>query len=318
MLLEKLSLSSTIIMFNFKQLRKIYNHIDVNNIKKIVYNKPVDDGLKKIINETDFSWKEMISYSNECNTHMEIVCEDIKMNFYYINEIHIPLVRIVNMLKSIMCLKTYLKIQKSFTFHIFCYDCPKVMPKMDEILSPKHINSGFTILNKDDIIIIRLEEWTKTILHEILHHCIDIHKDNYSLEQLKRLRERFHLSPRLYLLPNEAVVEFFTTIYFCTFLSFETGVSREYLLDEEMKNSIIQSNKILHLQGKKQWFENTNAFCYIVFKTILLIKYKNIIKNMKFPYDTEYIVRILLQHSKIPKTDLVKHDRSLKMMSYSF
>ena len=47
-------------------------------------------------------------------------------------------------------------------------------------MTSENINSGFTYVNRNDIYIFRKEEFPKVILHELIHHDLNIHQDNFN------------------------------------------------------------------------------------------------------------------------------------------
>ena len=66
-------------------------------------------------------------------------------------------------------------------------------------------------------------------------------------------------------------------------------------MKKEVDFSLYQCHKILDKQGNTPWYETTNAYCYIIFKTILL---KNMTKlsEYTYPYNPEYIKEFLIKY----------------------
>jgi hypothetical protein len=146
----------------------------------------------------------------------------------------------------------------------------RYMPaKKDELIDVININGGFTYTNKNNIYIIRKEDYNKVILHELLHHNIFIHKDEWKEANIKRLKEHFNIHNKMILIPNEAIIETYACILNTIFYSIETGTSLKDNLKKDQEYSIYIAKKILERQGKKKWIEKTHSYCYIVFKTIL-------------------------------------------------
>jgi len=302
-------------MIDFKQLKHIYDTIVLKNVEK----KICTFSNKSIVNEIRqcrFCWEEIEIYLNECKQYMEIKTDILTMNIYFQKKINIPYVKILLVLKNLLTIMSLFDINKPFIFHIILYDGKRCLPPKNETISPIHINGGFTTLYRPEIFILRTEEFGKTLIHELIHHCNTIHNESYSSQQLHRLRNEFHISKNTILNPNEAVVEFFTTILHCALLSCQTGIPKEMLIDIEIQHSIKQSNKIILKQGANEWIENTNSYCYIVLKTILLINYKKFLKLFA-TNNTNDIVDFLIKNRKIPKYACCKQDLSMKMMSLS-
>lgn len=164
-------------------------------------------------------------------------------------------------------------------------------------IEPKHINTGFCFqdptINTTKIIIFRKEEWFKTLIHECLHAFnleFNSHRINFSM----LFSDTFFINSSF--LVNETFVEFwarllntsihtyYEIIYPKDLSSFYTRLSHNMLM--ERIHSIYQSSKILKLFGleyadvinkskeklnKKVYIETTNAFCYYVLTSLLMI-----------------------------------------------
>ena len=63
----------------------------------------------------------------------------------------------------------------------------------DKILTPYHANSGFTFIKRNEIFIFRKEEFPKVIIHELLHHDINIHSDDFKMENKELLMKHFNI-----------------------------------------------------------------------------------------------------------------------------
>lgn len=311
-------------MINFKKLKHEYDRIsvyDIQNNAGISFGdlENFADQYSNVANEmktSRFCPRKIMDYYFKCNKFMKIVVsQDISLHFFYIDELHESMYKIFKTIKQCIVLKKYFGITKHLNIYVVTAPDKRFMPK-EGYITCQHINGGWTALNHNDIFIIRSEEFGKVILHEILHHCEHIQNDNWKREHLVVLKTHFKISENTVLVPNEAIIELWATILYTLFSSFEYGIAYNLLMNKELEYSIIQYNKILDKQNEKSWYEETNAYCYIVFKTIMLCNLEKFLKACSRPYDPTYIVNFLVTHSKsIPYKK--SKDNSLRMMKFS-
>ena len=66
--------------------------------------------------------------------------------------------------------------------------------------------------------------------------------------------------------------------------------------------------------NKDPWFETTNTYCYVIFKTILL---KNMSKltQYTYPYNPEYITMFLIKHKDTIKNKVKNKEFYNKILS---
>ncbi len=173
-------------------------------------------------------------------------------------------------------------------------------------LSRFNINSGFTYLHpyetnndKIAIFIIREEEFGKVIFHETIHHISEIHS-SFKLSNIIKLQNHFNIKSDID--PNEAIVEFWATIMYLKFISEETNKDFYQLFKEELKYSLYKSYQLLELQKKNNniWFDYTNVYCYVIFKTIFMYNLNEFKKIYTFPYNDDIITDFLIKYSKLP------------------
>jgi hypothetical protein len=149
----------------------------------------------------------------------------------------------------------------------------------------------------------------------MLHHVKSIHHDHWPTSDVAELKKTFNIAEQTVLIPNEAIVELCATIVYIYFLSSEYNLNFNTLLESELKHSLHQSSKILRKQGNNPWVEYSNAYCYIVFKTILLHAYINNRLPNNIPHDiTSYLI---LHKNDIPKYIYRNTDKSLRIMKLS-
>lgn len=167
-------------------------------------------------------------------------------------------------------------------------------------LSKFNINSAFTYLNRPEIYIMRKEEMGKVLFHEIIHHIPEIHSQ-FKESNIKRLKTHFNIKT-LNIDPNEAIIEFWATVMFLKEISEETQKNFYELYLEELEYSLYKSYQIFKLQkeNNNKWFDYTNAYCYIIFKTIIMYNLPEFQNIYTFPYNDDAITEFLIQYSHLP------------------
>jgi hypothetical protein len=184
-----------------------------------------------------------------------------------------------------------------FNYYIIMNPLKRCLPsKKNDQIDVKHVNGGFTYISKNNIYIVRKEDYEKVIIHELLHHNILIHKEEWLELNIKRLREHFNIHQNMLLIPNEAIIETYACVLNTIFYSIETGTSLKYNLKKDQEHSIQLVKKILEKQGVEKWNEKTHSYCYIVFKTILYVYFNNFLKKNIYNNDTA-ITDFLIKYS---------------------
>lgn len=294
-------------MIDIKVLRTIYESLSIHEIYK---NTHIHHVNKKNItlDSGKFCPQSSIDYAQRCNKVSSFVLKDMSFHFYYVNRLDIPISKILLSIKQAIVCKLYFNIKKSLNIHVTLSPSKRKFPQKNSIITPENINGGFTINEDNNIYIVRREEYSKVMLHEILHHCDKIH-NTFTNDQESTLKNVFNISDNTVLVPNEAIVELWALLFTSAFLSFEYKQKFTDLVKLETQFSIAQSNKILKKQKNMKWHEETNAYCYIIFKTILLINLKEFTVHYTFPYDTEYVTSFLIKHKDtIPSGPLCHED----------
>ena len=100
-----------------------------------------------------------------------------------------------------------------------------------------NVNSGFTYLNKNDIYIVRKEEYPKVLLHELLHHNKYIHS-SFKEYNINRLKKHFNIIANNTFDPNETIVEFWATIIHLKHISEDYNLDFYKLYLDELKYSL--------------------------------------------------------------------------------
>ena len=169
-------------------------------------------------------------------------------------------------------------------------------------LSRFNINSGFTYLRRylsnvpNEIFILRKEEFGKVLFHEIIHHNSQIHSTFKDIN-IKKLQKHFNIKSIID--PNEAIVEFWATVMFLKQISEETNKDFYKLFLEELKYSLYKSYQLFQIQKQNNgiWFDYTNIYCYVIFKTIIMYNLLEFQKIYTFPYNDDIITDFLIKYS---------------------
>jgi hypothetical protein len=200
----------------------------------------------------------------------------------------------------------------------------RFMPsKKEEVIDAVNINGGYTYINKNNIYIIREEDYEKVIIHELLHHNTLIHKQDWEAQNIKRLKEHFKIDNNMLLIPNEAIIETFACILNTVYHSIETGTSFNENLKRDQEHSVILAKKILDKQNGELWNEKTHSYCYIVFKTIFYVYFNDFLKIYKYKNDTgmtdfliKYSQKLYRRIKKIKQIKKFRMNNKLKQTVY--
>lgn len=307
-------------MIDIKKMRQCYKTAaqhapqpDIQNIDPLI-NAPK---IWREFNGTKFAPIQTKEYLQKCDQCLKIGGSSQQLTYYvyYHQHLDIPLAKIMESYHQASALMQYFEVTKYINIYIIMAPYKRKWPSSGELIGPEHINGGFTSLDSHDIYIIRAEEFGKVILHEIIHHCPQVNSTSWLPTQIDMLKAHFGIAKEATLIPNEAVVEVWATMVHCILTYFKFGSILNYkkLLQSELKHSIFLSNKIYEMQNKMKsgWNEHSNAYAYIVFKTILLKHYEKI--NSWDPA-TITDVLILFKDTIKPYKEGLKETNSLSLM----
>lgn len=253
------------------------------------------DVKRLLSNDSFFDWKFVIDYYNSCNKCYRISYKNITFNILVNGTISKK--KREHLCKSIyrvyLTAKLY-NIIKDFNYYIIMYPGKRTLPKKHTSINAVNINGGFTYINRNDIYIVRYQDYEKVILHELLHHNMTMHYDGWKPHNLQILKKLSNISERQLLIPNEAIIETFACILNTIFYSLETGKNFKELLKRDKEHSLKIAKNVLDHQGDYKWFEKTNCYCYVVYKTILYVYINDFLKIYKCRNDddiTQFIIR---------------------------
>lgn len=143
----------------------------------------------------------------------------------------------------------------SINIYIVLSDLKKYI-NTDEIISPHHINTGYTDLNKKNIFIWREEEFEKVTFHELIHLFLKDHKDENILLNTKIK------GPTSFF---EAITDFKAIIYNIIYISIITNIKISKLIEYEY-NFIYNQAKYVYFNLKIHNKQNTPAYSYFILK----------------------------------------------------
>lgn len=265
---------------------------------------------------------EVISYINKINLLKIIKYKNLTFKIYYNTNDDLDFKHI----KKVMKRGAFLLKNKKMIIHLIPSPAKKIL-KENEIMTGANINSGFTYINRNDIYIFRKEEFPKVILHELIHHDLNIHQDRFNEKNKRLLKEHFNICDETTLILNEAVIELWATIFQLAFVSIDYHLEFRKLFKMEVIYSLYKCHQILKIQKDDKWKDRCNIYSYIIFKTILLVNLNEYIKIYMYPnkYDDTSLTEFLIKHSKLPKIQknpefsnkIKRADNSLCFMLFS-
>ena len=229
------------------------------NIEKIK-----EDLLKHF--EGKFNIPEVISYIKQINSYKILRYKNITLKIYYITDDDLDF----QLIKKVIKRGVYLLSKKEIIIHYIPSPAKKLL-KEDGIMTSENINSGFTYLNKNDIYIFRKEEFPKVVLHELIHHDVNIHRDEFNEKNKRLLEEHFNISEDTTLILNECIIELWATIYQLAFVCIDYHYNFRKIFKMEVMYSLYKCHQIFKIQKGDKWKDKCNIYSYIIFKTILLI-----------------------------------------------
>jgi len=249
-------------------------------------------------------------YADTCKHCYHITCVGTEINLYVLMNAKItPKIKkqFFKNLYRVCLISAIYGISKPFNFYIIMNPLKRYMPsKKDDVIDAVNMNGGYTYINKNNIYIIRKEDYAKVMLHELLHHNTSMNYEDWDASNIRRLKEHFKIYEEMLLLPNEAIIETFACILNTIFYSIETpkGVetatnSLSENLKRDQEHSLCLAKRIIDKQDGRDggvWNEKTHSFCYIVFKTILYVYFNQFLKIYRYQNDT-VITDFLLQYS---------------------
>ena len=280
-----------------KNLDKIYKETNKSEIELItntsnVLNDTEKNTLYELINNYSYSdkFKNKIKLLKRINT-IQYNFENTNVNLYlYNNRLSKKLINeILDLINfSITLFNNVHKPKENIKIYFFQINEKKTINiKKNNQLIGDNINTGYTQsfsdMNEDYIVIYRMEELKKVLIHELIH-LYNLHgfmsPSNIEINNfIKSTNPRFSIF--------EAYTETLAVLIYTYYYSKKNNEDFERLINEQLNFSFLQSAKILYNQkifninnlGKKRINETTNATSYFILKCAILNNlnlYKNI------------------------------------------
>jgi hypothetical protein len=269
-----------------------------------------------------FDIPEVISYIDEINSFKIMKYKNLTLKLYYNTNDNLDF----EFIKKVMKRGVFILKGKLITIHLIPSHAKKIL-KEDGIMTSENINSGFTFIKRNDIFIFRKEEFPKVILHELIHHDLNIHQELFKKENEIKLKEHFNLCDETLLILNEAIIELWATILQLAFVSIDYHYEFRKIFKMELNYSLYKCYQIFKIQKGEKWNDKCSIYSYIIFKTILLYYLNDYIKIYMYPnkYDDTTLTDFLINHSKIPEINknpefsskIKRPDNSLCFMLFS-
>ena len=189
------------------------------------------------------------------------------------------------------------------TFFIYHTNMLKTLPESNiDIISENNVNTGFTrtCIPKSEIVVYRLEEWFKVLIHESMHNFGLDFSDMDNTNCKNRILSIFPVKSEVNL--YEAYTEFWARIMNVVFCSYSNArkkdninellTNAEFFLNFERIYSFYQMIKVLNFMNIEYRFlisktghadsirrslykENTNVLAYYIVTTILINNYED-------------------------------------------
>ena len=304
------------LIYNIKNL---YNSINIDDIYIELINNQLllEKYIKNALSTKYANIPEVINNLQKTNYIYLIYLNNININLYVYSTKKLDTfnyIKLLKLYKRISIIYKYFNLNKNINIHLSFWNKPRTFPNND-IFRSKNINGGFTNIFSNDIYVYRKDEYPKVILHEFLHHIDILNKSisNINTYNIEKLKKFFNIDDNCDFNPVEAIIEFWSFIYNTIFISIEYDIPFKLLFDKELSFTLFQYNKIINnYKFINKWREETNVFCYIIIKLILLINYKKFLK-LNIPYDENIIVDFILNNYN-PKNYL----KLLKKNNYYF
>lgn len=278
---------------------EIKQHLKMKHIPTFTLRKDIPFAhLKKELLSSKYSLSSLKTYIENVNTYYEIQLFNIKIHLIYHHSQFIPKLLLSRIIRRLYIISKLFNIHKDITYWFLPNEHNRSFPAKDTIVTPESINGGYTYPKENDIYIYRYEDFSKVMIHELLHHSIIELNTTWTDDQINNLKYYFNISKSCNLLPNEALVEVWATYFHLQFISLEYNIPFKNLYALECRWGLQQTYRLLTLKKDDIWFEKTNSFTYIVFKTIFLIHLHKFLK-MKLPYNAIDIYNFILNNRNL-------------------
>jgi len=286
---------------NFNYIKELKKDIVKNFNKNIKYEileyKIPDNKLKKLF-DTEWVYSKIYDNLDNLDVECEIIWDYKTKHTIYLKCNKEKFTSFKQRLPILLNILNFLYDKKNtnqtrpINIYLILSHLKKELEK-DVIINAKHINSGYTDFNSNEILVWREEEFEKVIFHEMIHYMdLDVRNmsfdDNHLPHEIDGYKSYF-----------EAFTDFWGILYHLIYISIITKKSVNSLLQIEYNFIENQANLLNHHFGLKNWKDkkkikqNSPAFTYFILKYLLFkeIIYSNNIQTLEYP--KELIMTIL-------------------------
>lgn len=168
--------------------------------------------------------------------------------------------------------------------------------QVGETFKPDNINSGFSIKHTIydpkavHIVIYRMEDVFKVLIHEIIHYVgLDLHNvDNKVIRVIdEMIKKQYKSMASVALYVNEAFTEALALHYYCLTMKKDFKVEQQHSIIQTKKFLIVNGCNTLHdFKMKENYSEKSHPFAYILVKSALI----NCPFAMKFIIDSSDVM----------------------------
>jgi hypothetical protein len=302
-LLEQQNYNGLILFLNKNggTLNNNINNLSINNkLPKNIYIHD-NDIYNQFISLTNILSIETMTYLHNYN----IVYNTFTINLNIYNQTKSISKKLVNKIIRLTLLMCLFKNKNNISVNIDIYltTNKKLLPLYYKNLGCNEVNSGLSLQysNRKKIIIFRIEELNKVLIHELIHY-LDLDLDHSIIHNFNN---NFDINTQLKI--NETYTELIANLINCFIFSYEYNNKKDLalvkeLLEYELKFSCYQSAKILVHYGYKDcknffkphnsnlFIQNSAIFEYYILKTALLYNLDYVLKLFISNYNQSYLL----------------------------
>jgi hypothetical protein len=174
-------------MIDKKRLRQCYKtagRAEISMEEVDIKNPYIEDLKNKIlleIQKTKFCPPKIFQYLQKCTKCIVLRLDNICYHVFYLHLKDLPpIAKLQNSIRQGNALTMYFQIFHTFNIYLIMSPYKRCFPSVSNLISSEHINGGFTSTKENNIYILRSEEFSKVILHELLHHCPKVHNEGWT------------------------------------------------------------------------------------------------------------------------------------------
>ena len=243
-----------------------------------IFSESTREQLMVEMTGSNFKVQEAVSFIRETKWQTSVICESVTIHVLHrardINA-DVPVSQVQRVAWRVACMFRVLGMQGPMVYWFIPSLATKVFPEISRCVDKSHVNSAYTYTDGHEVYIYRREEFPKVMLHEALHHSQFDTGSRWEQPLLKRVFQKFSISPETKLRPNEAIVETWAELFHLAFISHEYNLDFKKLYAMELQWSLQQARRIVSRQGGGgggigPWKEKTHAYSYYVIRSFFM------------------------------------------------